>query len=352
MRRIGVFALVVAAHLAILFLLWRPGSEPKSEDTELPGSPSGQVATDRDPTSPTPSSRAPSGPVPSPQPRPSPTVRTKADLLFTTPSLTAELERQTQGCRTGVLLDWSNREVLWRKDPDRAVPMASMTKMMTALLLMEAVESQADLSLSTPVKVSKAAYEVGGSQVYLDPRETFSLDELLKCIMIFSANDAAHLVGEFLGDGDLQAFVASMNRRASELTLESLVFHNPHGLPTATRAENAGGAMDLAFLAGKLLEHPRIVKWSSTRRSRLRENTDKPFDLDSRNGLITSCPGVNGMKTGFTQKAGFCVAATCTRGERVLIATVTGCSNKKVRNRLVTALLAWGYEQKPTERIF
>ncbi len=350
MSKVGVFALVVVVHVAIILLLWRPGSTQEPEDTELPDSHAEETAPDSSPADP--SSPDSSGTTPSRLPEPGPRVWTKADLLSSPPPLAPELERQTQGCKTGVLLDWGNKEVLWQKNPGTAVPIASMTKMMTALLLMEAIESRDDLSLATPVKVSATAAGIGGSQVYLDPRETFSLDELLKCIMIFSANDAAHLIGEFLGNGDVQVFVARMNRRAADLALDSLSYHNPHGLPTATRVENKGGAMDLAFLGGRLLEYPQIVKWSATWRSRLRENTDKPFDLVNRNRLVKRCPGVNGMKTGFTQKAGSCVTVTCTRGGRVLIATVTGCSGKDRRDKLVTALLAWGYEQEPTERVF
>ncbi len=248
-------------------------------------------------------------------------------------------------CQTGVLIDWQARRILWSQRMTEAVPMASLTKMMTALLLMETVAADPTVSLETQVQVSRAASKVGGSQVYLDPRESFSLDDLLKCIMIFSANDAAYLVGEYLGGGDVDRFVGRMNQRAGELGLKTMVFSNPHGLPASSPGrDNQGSALELAFLAGTLLKHPAAVRHSSTWLTYIRQDS-KPFQLVNRNRLVRAVAGVNGMKTGYTERSKFCVAATCERNGRILVAVVTGCPSSKARNGLVADLLDWGYSQ-------
>lgn len=259
--------------------------------------------------------------------------------------LSREAEARQKACRTGILIDWDSKDILWRKNADQAVPVASMTKMMTALLLADRVAEDPAVSLSTRVPVTRTASKVGGSQVYLDPREALSLDDLLKCIMIFSANDAAQLVAEYLGNGSVDTFVKAMNDKARLLGMPKARFVTPHGLPGVVPGTDMATATEMAFLASLLLERPEVVKWSSTRLSYIRENSTqfKPFQLVSRNALITTCPGVNGMKTGFTNEAGFCVAATCERGKRRMIAVVTGCSSSPDRDQLVKALFDWGY---------
>jgi len=253
-----------------------------------------------------------------------------------------ELARATRECRTGILVDNTDRTILWEKDADRPAPIASMTKMMTALLLMEAIDKDPALSLDTPVRVTPEAARVEGSQVYLDPRETFTLDELLKCMMIFSANDAAFLVAQFLGGGDVNRFVERMNQRAVELGMTHTRFYNPHGLPEpGTRRENMSTARDLVLVANECLKHPRIVKWSSTWLSWIRQRTGKPFQLVNRSRLVHDCPGVVGLKTGFTRKAGFCITAVCRRGGREWILVLMGCPSQKVRNQLACKLFDW-----------
>ena len=271
-------------------------------------------------------------------------------IAFTngTATVPANLNVQTQGCKAGILIDWTNKKILWNKSADTQVPIASMTKMMTALLLMERIHSDPSVTLQTQVKVTKTASLVGGSQVYLDPRETFTLDELLKCMMIFSANDVTHLIAEFLGGGSADAFVAQMNKRAQELGLTHTHFVTPHGLPLpGQKTVDQSSPRELAYLAGMLLNSPEVVKWSSTRTTAIREHSTqfKPFQLVSRNGLVGRTEGLNGMKTGYTKEAGFCMAATCVRGGRTLICVVNGCSKSEIRNNLVENLLNWGYAQ-------
>ena len=260
--------------------------------------------------------------------------------------LSPKIAKLAEECTSGVVIDTATREILWKKNENTPVEIASMTKMMTVLLLMEAIHKEKRVTLETPVQVTVSASKIGGSQVYIDPKETFTLDELLKCAMIFSANDATQLIAEFLAQGNAELFVQQMNSRAQELGLQSMKFYNPHGLPPSRNApENEGTALELAFLATRLQEYPEVVHWSSTWREFIRQGTPKPFELTNRNKLVTTCPGVNGMKTGYTKKSRFCVSATCERSGRKMICVVTGCTTAASRNTLVTALLDWAYAQ-------
>jgi len=251
------------------------------------------------------------------------------------------------GCNlatAGIAVDLDSRQVLWAKNPRQPVPIASMTKMMTALLAFEDIAARPDLEYGTMVQVTPAAMKVGGSQVYLDVRESFPLEELLKTIMISSANDSSHLIAEFLGHGDVHGFVRRMNERAVRLRLGGTRFHNPHGLPGASAAEdNVGTPEAMVVLAEHLLDIPDAVSWASTRIDFFRKDTDKPFQLTNHNRLVGECPGVNGMKTGFIQRSGFCTTITCERGGRRIACCVTGFPSRKERDDFVRRLLDWCY---------
>lgn len=262
-------------------------------------------------------------------------------------SLPNEMHSYVKSCRSGVLLDFTSNRLLWSKAPKEAVPVASMTKMMTVLLLMESLESQGDLSLDTRVPVTRSAAAIGGRQVYLDPREQLTIEELLKCTVIRSANDTAFLIAEYLSMGDVQAFVRRMNRRADELGFPSARFSTPHGLPLRGAEVDKASPMELAYLAHLLLQYPAVTKWSSTRLDSIRgEGSQFPrFQLVNTNGLVGKVAGVNGMKTGYTDDAGYCMTATCIRNGRTLVAVVTGCRTGASRDEFVKQLFEWGYEQ-------
>ncbi len=339
MKRRLIIILVTIVHLVLIAWAIRAWDSGKGGRRDQAAGQPGQAAADRAPAAVAGQSQAATDSKPSLKNTP---------LTYQPRPLNKAVEARSTACRTGILIDWSSHRILWRKEADRPVPIASMTKMMTALLLAERVRNDPGLSLDTLVKITPAAAKIGGSQVWLDPRESLSLDDLLKCIMIMSANDAAFQIAHFLGGGDPAAFVKAMNRRARELGLERASFHSPHGLPgRSERDSDQATATEMAFLAARLLDYPEVVKWSSTRLSYIRENhpTFNPFQLVNRNRLITNAPGVNGMKTGFTSEAGFCVATTCVRDGRTLIAVVTGCSTSQDRDELVKALLDWGYTQ-------
>ena len=249
--------------------------------------------------------------------------------------------------KSGILVDINTRKVLWTKNAKEGVPIASMTKMMTLLIAMEDIRN-GKASLSTEIKVSNHAQKIGGSQVYLDPRETFKLEDLLKTIAIKSANDSAYLVSEFLGGGDVESFIARMNQKAEYLNMPGTKFFNAHGLPGNTSKEdNISSAEGMAILAEVLLRYPEIVEWAATPKFTFREGTDKPMLIINHNKLVNECPGVDGMKTGFINRSGFCITVTCKRADRRLIAVVTGFNTWRDRNAFMKKLLGWGYRRAP-----
>jgi D-alanyl-D-alanine carboxypeptidase len=247
--------------------------------------------------------------------------------------------------KTGILVDLGTRKVLWAKHPKESAPIASMTKMMTVLLSFEAMEKRGDVNLDSEVKVSRTAAKMGGSQVYLDTKESFSLGELLKSVCIKSANDSCQLVGEFMNNGDSAGFVNDMNKRAKELKMNSTKFFNCHGLPGSTASEdNMSSAEDMAILSERLLEYPQVVEWASSWSAPFRKEGEKGYLLmTNHNHLVKDCSGVDGMKTGWIQRSGFCTTITCKRGDRRLVAVVTGCPDRKSRDAFVSKLLDWGY---------
>ncbi|NLF16507.1 MAG: D-alanyl-D-alanine carboxypeptidase [Lentisphaerae bacterium] len=258
--------------------------------------------------------------------------------------LPAKLETAAAACRSGVLVDWSSRRLFWGKAEARAVPIASLTKMMTVLVVMQELRSRPDLTLSTPITVTREAALVGGRQVWLDPRETFSLKDILRCTLIHSANDAAFLLAQHLAGSEL-AFLRRMQEASAAMGLQNFTFHNSHGLPEGpTNAENSGSAIEMAYLAGRLMAYPEVIELSSTRVSYLEPRIDgKKTQLVTTNRLIGRVPGVNGMKTGFTDKARYCLVATCERSGRQVIAVATGCASSAERDALVGALIEWAY---------
>jgi D-alanyl-D-alanine carboxypeptidase (penicillin-binding protein 5/6) len=251
----------------------------------------------------------------------------------------------TKGAKAGILVDLDNGKVIWAKNAQEPVPIASMTKMMTILIVYESIRS-GKIDYNKNIEVSKSAASIGGSDIWLDPRETFPLRTLLKAIIIKSANDAAQLVGETLGDGDIDVFVKKMNKRASELGLKKARFYNPHGLPG--KKDNVATCEELAKIAALLLQYPDVVKMSSTPIDYIERKVGKHKKtmLTNTNHLVRKgVKGVDGMKTGYTRHAGCCLTATCERDGRRLVAVVTGFNKGSDRDKCVKELLDWGYKQ-------
>ncbi|MBE6405317.1 MAG: D-alanyl-D-alanine carboxypeptidase [Lentisphaerae bacterium] len=252
--------------------------------------------------------------------------------------------------KSGIVVDLETRRVLWSKNANKVAPIASMTKLMTMLVAYEMVEDPSNsYSLETPVKVSRAAYAIGGSQVYLDPKETFTVEELMKAAAIKSANDAAYLLAEFFGEGDVNTFVRKMNAKAAELGMKHTKFRNPHGLPGKSAAEdNVSTPEDMVRLAEATLLHPKLMEWTSTWRANFRKpGTKGHMVMQNTNHLLSNgsdpCPGVDGLKTGFIQRSGYCLTATCKRGGRRVIVVSMGHNTWRERDRFVKGLLNWSY---------
>lgn len=248
----------------------------------------------------------------------------------------------------GILVDADSGNVLWTLDPYEAVPIASMTKMMTLLVALDQVSAR-NLSLDQMVSVSRTAVLVKPSIAGLKPDDQIPLGLLLQSMIVKSANDCALQTAEFFGNGNAAKFMEEMNLKASQLGMRSSQFFNPHGLPAKTaKTENRSSCEDVAILAIALMQQPQAKEWVSIRDLTFQEDGPKgPIKFRNHNHLLQSkqCPGVDGIKTGFTQRAGFCIAASCERNGSRLIAVVTGCNSSRSRDELVKKLLNWGYKR-------
>jgi D-alanyl-D-alanine carboxypeptidase (penicillin-binding protein 5/6) len=253
---------------------------------------------------------------------------------------------ETAEVRAGFLVNLNTRQVLWTKNPREGYPIASMTKMMTLLLAAEAMAKNPALNHDTPVKVTLASSKVGGSQVWLDPRETFPFGELLKAVAIKSANDAAYLVAEYVNEGDVAGFVGRMNQRARELRMPSTAFVNPYGLKADDGKNSVSSAEGMAILAEYLLEYPDIMELCSTRLATFRPDGARgQLQLTNTNRLLGQCPGVDGLKTGYIKESGYCITVTCLRGDKRMVAVIIGAPSISKRNTAVRKLLDWGYRR-------
>lgn len=224
-----------------------------------------------------------------------------------------------------VVVDADTGTVLAEKDAHRRWPPASMTKMMTVLLAMERVRD-GSLSLDEPIPVSAWASRIGGSQVYLAPGESFPLGEMLKAVMIASANDAAAAIAERIA-GSTTAFVELMNARARELGLADTTYQSVHGLPPAAgQTDDLTSAHDLARLGRELMPFPEVMRWAGTSTAGFRNDT---LQMSNTNHLVRTYPGATGLKTGYHREAGFCVTASASRSDMNVIAVVLGLPTKQ-----------------------
>ena len=242
-----------------------------------------------------------------------------------------------EACRSAILMEASTGQVLWEMSADSAMPPASVTKIMTLLLVMEALESGA-VGWEDKVTASARASSMGGSQIFLKEGEVMSLRDLVKSVVISSANDAAVALAEHVA-GSEEAFVERMNCRASELGMTSTHFENTNGLDDTAR-NHVTSARDIAIMSRALIAHKEILTYSSTWMDTIR---DGAFGLTNTNRLVRYYPGCNGLKTGSTQKAGFCVSVTAERDGMTLICVIMGADSRASRNAAAKALLDWGF---------
>ena len=240
-------------------------------------------------------------------------------------------------CKSAILMEATTGTVLYCQNAEEAMPPASVTKIMTLLLLMEAIDSGI-IHLEDHVTVSANAASMGGSQVYLKEGEKMMLEDLLKSVVIASANDAAVALAEYLY-GSVSAFVSKMNERARELGMKDTSFENVTGLDD-TAEHHLTSAKDIAIMSRELIAHPTILQYSSIWMDTIR---DGAFGLTNTNRLVRFYPGCTGLKTGSTSKAGFCVSVTAVRNGFSLICVIMGAESRDIRNAAAVSLLDWGF---------
>lgn len=240
--------------------------------------------------------------------------------------------------KAGVLLEASTGTILYEKNVNERMSVASMTKMMGMILVMEALED-GTLKLDEKVKASKNAADMGGSQIWLEEGEEITVLDLIKGIMMASANDGIVCMAERIG-GTEKNFVDMMNKKAKELGLKNTNFVNPTGLD---EDNHYSSAYDMGIIAKELLKHEEILKYTSIYEDYLRKGTEREFWLVNTNKLIASYKGADGLKTGMTDNAGYCMAVTAKRNNMRLIAIVLGEKEGKVRNKETAELLDYGF---------
>ena len=240
--------------------------------------------------------------------------------------------------KSGVLMEESTGKIIFEKNKDEMVAVASMTKMVAQILILEAIE-KGQIKWTDKVTASANASSMGGSQIYLSTGETLSVEEMMKGISMASANDATVAMAEFLKGTEID-FVKEMNKKVKELGLKNTQFKNCTGLDEEGHYSTA---YDMAVIARELLKHEDILKFSSKYEDYLRVNTPNKFWLVNTNKLVRFYEGADGLKTGHTDAAKYCLAATAKKKDMRLIAIVLGEEVSKVRNSETMALLDYGF---------
>lgn len=241
-----------------------------------------------------------------------------------------------RGWEAWAVADAADGRVLAGEGLERPWPQASLTKLMLALVVLDAVE-EGSCSLGDPVVISRRAQGMGGSQVFLRAGEVFSLEELMRAALVESANDAAMAVAEHVA-GSAEAFVARMNRKARHLGMEDTVYASVHGLPPAPGLpDNVSSCRDLIRLARAAIGRPQILAWTALVETPFRGGS---LRLHNKNRLVGRVPGVDGLKTGFTRRAGFNLVATASEDGRRLIVVVLGAPDPRVRDAFAVGKFA------------
>lgn len=244
--------------------------------------------------------------------------------------------------KSAVLMEASSGTLLLSKDPDGTFPPASVTKVMTVLLVYEALEKGA-IKPDEPVIISEHAASMGGSQVFLEPNEEQTVENLLKCVIIASANDAAVALAEKVS-GSEEAFVNDMNQKAKELGMKSTSFKNACGLDIDGHITSA---RDIALMTRELInKYPQVFKYTKVWQDTITHNTrrgSEEFGLTNTNKLIKMYPSATGLKTGSTSAALFCLSATAEKDDMTLIATVMGSPTSKIRFAEAVKMLDNGF---------
>ena len=256
-------------------------------------------------------------------------------LLF---PIFVKAEDLTPNAESGILIEYSTGKILYSKEIDEKLAPASMTKIMTLLLIMEAVE-EGKINLDDNISISTNASSMGGSQVFLDPNTEMKAEELIKSIAIASANDSAVAMAEAIS-GTTANFVSRMNSRAKELGCKNTNFKNVHGLDEEGHYSTT---YDMSLIARELLKHEQILKYTSTYEAYLNKPNGTSTWMVNTNKLIKYYTGLDGLKTGFTKTAGYCLTSTAKRNDMRLISVVMKEPSSQVRNSETISLLNYGF---------
>ena len=259
-------------------------------------------------------------------------------LLFCPLMVKAEDQALIPNAKSGVLMEESTGKIIFEKNKDEKVAVASMTKMVAQILILEAIE-KGEIKWTDKVTASSNASSMGGSQIFLSTGEVLTVEEMMKGISMASANDATVAMAEFLKGTEID-FVKEMNKKVKSLGLKNTQFKNCTGLDEEGHYSTA---YDMAIIAKELLKHEEILKFSSKYEDYLRVDTPNKFWLVNTNKLVRFYEGADGLKTGHTDAAKYCLAANAKKNDMRLIAVVLGEEVSKVRNSETMALLDYGF---------
>ncbi|HPF83043.1 MAG TPA: D-alanyl-D-alanine carboxypeptidase family protein [Bacilli bacterium] len=251
-----------------------------------------------------------------------------------------------KNAKSAILIEASTGNIIFEKDADMKLAPASMTKMMSMLLIIESIENNI-IKWDQMITVSENASSMGGSQILLETGEKMSVEDLFKGIAIASGNDAVVALAEAIG-GSSANFVTMMNKRAKELGLTNTNFKNPHGLD---ETNHYSSARDMSLIAKELVKHEIVLKYTSIYETYLREKLDTKVWLVNTNKLVRFKEGVDGLKTGYTESAGYCLTATAKKDNMRIIAVVMDEESSTTRNSEASEMLDYAFAQYELETV-
>jgi len=253
----------------------------------------------------------------------------------------AQAEELVESGESAILMEVATGRILYEKNPDMQLEPASMTKMMPMYLILEAI-ADGRLTWEQELSISENAASLGGTQIFLEPGEQMSVRDLFASVAIASANDSVTALGEAVS-GSETAFIELMNKRASEFGMINTVFKNSTGLPADGHITTA---YDMAILARRLImDFPEVADFTSMYEDYVREDSEEPFWLVNTNKLVRYVEGLDGLKTGYTKAAGYCLAATAKRGDMRVVAVVMAAEKSELRNREIARLVEHAFAQ-------
>jgi D-alanyl-D-alanine carboxypeptidase (penicillin-binding protein 5/6) len=249
-------------------------------------------------------------------------------------------------CKSALLMEFSTGKIIYENNSHEKLAPASVTKVMTMLLAMEAVDS-GKVKLSDKATISPRAKSMGGSTMYLETGEMRSVEDLIKGVSIESANDAAVALGEFIG-GTEESFVQMMNQRAKQLGMNDTNFMNCMGFYDPNHYTSA---YDVAIMSRELLKHSKILNYTTIWMETISEGRKEPFTLTNRNKMIKSYPGCDGLKTGFITESKYCISSTAKRGDIRFVSVIMGAPSWKERNEMAGKLLDFGFAKYESKKL-